>query len=117
MNNSLASVMMIALSIGLGNVACGGSAPPASAADSTVTTSATADRDGDGIADATDKCPDQKEDGQAPDPKDGCPSTATATTSAVGDRDGDGIPDSTDKCPDQKEDGQAPDPKDGCPKT
>jgi hypothetical protein len=59
---------------------CGGSAPPAAApTDTSAATSSAApaapgkDTDGDGIPDATDKCPDKKEDGQAPDPKDGCP--------------------------------------------
>jgi OmpA-OmpF porin, OOP family len=56
------------------------------------------DRDGDGIPDDEDRCPDQ------PGPRElqGCPD---------GDRDGDGVPDSQDRCPDQ------PGPKelDGCP--
>jgi hypothetical protein len=55
-------------------VACGDAPPPAPAAPTTSTTATTAaDADGDGVPDATDKCPDKKEDGQAPDPKDGCP--------------------------------------------
>ena len=71
-------------------VACGGSTPSAAAPDpnaaagaagaaapdpkgSTPAAPSTGDADGDGIPDATDKCPDKKEDGQAPDPKDGCP--------------------------------------------
>jgi OmpA-OmpF porin, OOP family len=66
------------------------------------------DRDGDGIADDLDACPDVK--GVAdPDPKkNGCP--------PVIDRDGDGIPDVDDACPDVK---GVPDPdpkKNGCPK-
>ncbi len=54
------------------------------------------DRDGDGVPDAQDRCPDQ------PGPADleGCP-----------DRDGDGIPDIDDKCPDQPGSPQY----DGCP--
>jgi hypothetical protein len=58
--------------------ACGGSSPPPS--DPSTSTSATPpdakdakDTDGDGVPDAMDKCPDKKEDGQAPDAKDGCP--------------------------------------------
>jgi hypothetical protein len=55
-------------------VACGGAPPPDPAAPTAPTTSAAAgDTDSDGVPDATDKCPDKKEDGQAPDPKDGCP--------------------------------------------
>ncbi len=66
-------------------VACGGSTPPAASPDTSGaaagaaapdpkgSTPGAADADGDGIPDAADKCPDKKEDGQAPDPKDGCP--------------------------------------------
>ncbi len=66
-----------ALSI-LALVACGGSAPPAPASPDTASVAGAAgagDTDGDGIPDGADKCPDKKEDGQAPDPKDGCPKT------------------------------------------
>lgn len=54
------------------------------------------DRDGDGVPDSEDLCPDQ------PGPKeyDGCP-----------DRDGDGVPDNIDKCPDQP----GPVENEGCP--
>lgn len=54
------------------------------------------DRDGDGVPDEEDRCPDQ------PGPKEleGCP-----------DRDGDGVPDIDDKCPDQP----GPAQNDGCP--
>jgi hypothetical protein len=41
----------------------------------TIAHSPAADSDGDGIPDKMDKCPDKKEDGQAPNPKDGCPKT------------------------------------------
>jgi outer membrane protein OmpA-like peptidoglycan-associated protein len=54
------------------------------------------DRDGDGIPDAEDRCPDQP----GPAALDGCP-----------DRDGDEIPDADDKCPDQP----GPAQNDGCP--
>jgi outer membrane protein OmpA-like peptidoglycan-associated protein len=64
------------------------------------------DRDGDGIPDQYDKCPDQPEDKDGIDDGDGCPED---------DYDKDGVPDATDACP--KEPGQpAPDPKrNGCP--
>jgi hypothetical protein len=61
--------------------ACGGAAaatPDANSATQSATSAATgaaADSDGDGIADPDDKCPQQKEDGQPPEPKDGCPKT------------------------------------------
>jgi len=54
------------------------------------------DRDGDGVPDSEDRCPDQP----GPAELDGCP-----------DRDGDGIPDIEDKCPDQP----GPAKNDGCP--
>jgi OOP family OmpA-OmpF porin len=66
-----------------------------------------ADRDGDGYPDSIDACPDVKEDGQKPNPTDGCPAGA--------DRDNDGIPDSEDQCPDDPEDRDGVADKDGCP--
>ncbi len=57
-------------------VACGSNPPPAPAAPDTASAAGAAgagDTDGDGVPDGADKCPDKKEDGQAPDPKDGCP--------------------------------------------
>jgi outer membrane protein OmpA-like peptidoglycan-associated protein len=65
-----------------------------------------ADRDGDGIPDMSDKCPDQPEDKDGIQDADGCPED---------DADHDGIPDAQDACP--LEPGQpSPDPKrNGCP--
>jgi outer membrane protein OmpA-like peptidoglycan-associated protein len=65
------------------------------------------DIDGDGIPDAIDKCPTVPEDGQPPDPNDGCPMPK--------DRDHDGIPDDVDKCPDEPEDRDGFEDEDGCP--
>lgn len=65
------------------------------------------DRDGDGIPDAIDACPDVPEDRQPPDPNDGCPGPK--------DRDKDGIPDDKDKCPDDPEDFDGFEDQDGCP--
>jgi outer membrane protein OmpA-like peptidoglycan-associated protein len=65
------------------------------------------DRDGDGIPDDIDACPDQPEDHLGSEPNDGCPLPP--------DRDGDGIPDQFDKCPDQPEDKDGIDDGDGCP--
>ena len=58
------------------------------------------DRDGDGVPDDNDACPDK------PGPAEylGCP-----------DRDGDGIPDHADRCPDAPEDFDGNDDYDGCP--
>jgi hypothetical protein len=57
--------------------ACGGAAPAVPDANSATSAASGAggDSDGDGIPDSADKCPQQKEDGQPPDPKDGCPKT------------------------------------------
>jgi OOP family OmpA-OmpF porin len=65
------------------------------------------DRDGDGIPDAIDACPDVPEDRQPPEPNDGCPGPK--------DRDKDGIPDDVDKCPDDPEDRDGFEDDDGCP--
>jgi outer membrane protein OmpA-like peptidoglycan-associated protein len=61
-----------------------------------------ADRDGDGVPDAVDACPDQPGPRTADPKTSGCP---------VRDRDKDGVPDPEDACPDQ------PGPRTGDPKT
>jgi len=66
----------------------------------------TGDRDGDGIADDVDKCPDDPEDFDDFDDKDGCPDP---------DNDDDGIPDVSDKCPNVPENFNKFRDKDGCP--
>ncbi len=91
------------------------------------------DRDGDGILDDVDQCPDEKEDFDGFEDEDGCPDPDNdkdgvpdyrdrcpnvpgpvenqGCPKPEGDRDGDGTPDSKDKCPD------VPGPKSnfGCP--
>jgi outer membrane protein OmpA-like peptidoglycan-associated protein/opacity protein-like surface antigen len=64
------------------------------------------DRDGDGIPDSRDKCPDQPEDKDMFQDEDGCPDP---------DNDGDGIPDAIDKCPLDPEDKDGFQDQDGCP--
>ena len=64
------------------------------------------DDDGDGILDADDKCPKEKEDGAPPEPKDGCPNA---------DADGDNIPVPQDKCPNEAETVNEFEDEDGCP--
>ncbi|MGZ3475399.1 MAG: thrombospondin type 3 repeat-containing protein [Polyangiales bacterium] len=64
------------------------------------------DRDGDGIPDRDDKCPDVKEDKDGFEDTDGCPDP---------DNDKDGIPDNLDKCPSQAEDIDGFQDDDGCP--
>ena len=64
------------------------------------------DRDGDGIADDVDQCPDAAETANGIDDGDGCPET---------DIDRDGIVGSADKCPSDPEDKDGYEDDDGCP--
>ncbi|MEM1026059.1 MAG: OmpA family protein [Myxococcota bacterium] len=64
------------------------------------------DRDGDGILDRDDACPDEPEDFDGFEDEDGCPDF---------DRDRDGIPDDLDACPDDPEDLDGFQDEDGCP--
>jgi outer membrane protein OmpA-like peptidoglycan-associated protein len=66
----------------------------------------TGDRDGDGIPDDVDKCPDQPEDKDGFEDEDGCPDP---------DNDHDGIPDDKDACPNVAEDKDGWQDDDGCP--
>jgi hypothetical protein len=84
---------------------------------STISVSVVADRDGDGVADEADTCPDQpgldisggcpdRDVDGTPDSADACPDTAGlpeadgCAAAGEGDRDGDGSPDAADVCPD-----------------
>jgi outer membrane protein OmpA-like peptidoglycan-associated protein len=67
-----------------------------------------ADRDGDGVSDSDDKCPDDPEDVDGFQDDDGCPDP---------DNDGDGILDADDKCPKKAEDADGFEDGDGCPDT
>jgi outer membrane protein OmpA-like peptidoglycan-associated protein len=64
------------------------------------------DRDGDGIKDWADKCPDNPEDMDGFQDSDGCPEL---------DNDNDGIPDLDDDCPLVPEDADGDEDEDGCP--
>jgi len=64
------------------------------------------DRDGDGVPDSDDQCPDDPEDRDAFQDTDGCPDP---------DNDADGIPDTDDKCPNEPEDVDGSQDDDGCP--
>jgi outer membrane protein OmpA-like peptidoglycan-associated protein len=66
------------------------------------------DRDGDGIPDSVDKCPDRPEDMDGFEDDDGCPDI---------DNDGDGVLDIADKCPTQPETMNGYEDDDGCPDT
>lgn len=58
-----------------------------------------ADRDGDGIADGSDSCPDEAETKNGFKDDDGCKDEAPVVAPVVVDGDGDGVPDASDKCP------------------
>jgi outer membrane protein OmpA-like peptidoglycan-associated protein len=64
------------------------------------------DRDGDGIPDDRDQCPQEAEDHDGWKDDDGCPDP---------DNDGDGIPDAKDACPNEPEDRDGFQDNDGCP--
>jgi len=64
------------------------------------------DRDGDGIPDSVDRCPDAPEDFDGFEDQDGCPDL---------DNDHDGIPDAADRCPNEPEDFDGFEDSDGCP--
>ncbi|MBI4508606.1 MAG: OmpA family protein [Deltaproteobacteria bacterium] len=64
------------------------------------------DRDGDGIKDDVDKCPDDPEDFDDFEDTDGCPEP---------DNDRDGILDGDDSCPNEPEDKDGQEDEDGCP--
>ncbi len=64
------------------------------------------DRDGDGIKDDVDQCPDDPEDFDDFEDEDGCPDL---------DNDKDGIPDVDDQCPNEPEDKDGIEDEDGCP--
>lgn len=64
------------------------------------------DRDGDHIADADDRCPEQAEDVDSFEDQDGCPDK---------DNDNDGVPDDTDLCRDVPDDSKGILGEDGCP--
>jgi outer membrane protein OmpA-like peptidoglycan-associated protein len=67
---------------------------------------AVGDRDGDGIKDDVDKCPNDAEDKDGFEDQDGCPDP---------DNDQDGILDASDKCPNDAEDKDGFEDEDGCP--
>ncbi len=64
------------------------------------------DRDGDGLLDNVDQCPDEPEDRDQFQDEDGCPDP---------DNDQDGIPDTSDQCPMEPEDRDGFEDENGCP--
>jgi outer membrane protein OmpA-like peptidoglycan-associated protein len=81
-------------------------APTEQAPATTVEVVKLADRDGDGIPDNLDKCPDDPEDKDGFEDDDGCPDL---------DNDKDGIPDASDACPNEPETVNGFQDEDGCP--
>jgi outer membrane protein OmpA-like peptidoglycan-associated protein len=81
-------------------------APSATLAEPVVAKAKASDRDGDGIPDDLDKCPDQPEDKDGFEDQDGCPDP---------DNDKDGILDKDDACPNEPETVNGFEDEDGCP--
>jgi outer membrane protein OmpA-like peptidoglycan-associated protein len=78
----------------------------AAAPASPTTASTPSDRDGDGIPDSVDRCPNEPEDFDGFEDQDGCPDP---------DNDHDGILDAADRCPNDPEDFDGFEDSDGCP--
>jgi outer membrane protein OmpA-like peptidoglycan-associated protein len=102
----LARNSFLSLGVGRGLVADKGANPGFRAMIGIVFEPNIGDRDGDGIKDDVDKCPDDPEDFDGFEDEDGCPDP---------DNDRDGIPDELDKCPDIPEDKNGIEDEDGCP--
>jgi OmpA-OmpF porin, OOP family len=102
----LARNSFLTLGAGRGLIADQGANPAVRAFIAIVFEPSVGDRDGDGIKDDLDKCPDAPEDFDGFQDEDGCPDP---------DNDGDKIPDVDDKCPDIPEDFNGVQDEDGCP--
>jgi OmpA-OmpF porin, OOP family len=86
------------------------------AVDVAVTKAEPLDKDGDGVDDASDACPDVPGVASADAEKNGCPAKAVvAAPLAPADGDGDGIADAEDACPDKLGDRSDDPKKNGCP--
>jgi outer membrane protein OmpA-like peptidoglycan-associated protein len=102
----LARNSFLSLGAGRGLVPAKGANPDARAFIGIVFEPSLGDRDGDGIKDDIDKCPDNPEDFDRFEDEDGCPEP---------DNDRDGILDEDDKCPEIPEDKDNFQDEDGCP--
>ena len=102
----LARNSFLSLGVGRGLVADKGANPGFRAMIGIVFEPNIGDRDGDGIKDDVDKCPDEPEDKDGFQDEDGCPDP---------DNDNDGIPDNVDLCPNDPEDKDGFEDEDGCP--
>jgi len=92
--------------LGLVAILIGCTAPPPVAIAPIAPRPPESDRDGDGIPDGRDRCPDEPEDCDGFADEDGCPDL---------DNDGDRIPDTCDVCPDKPEVFNGWGDRDGCP--
>jgi outer membrane protein OmpA-like peptidoglycan-associated protein len=106
LHNSLAPQDARVLMLGVELAVLDTHRPPAVLAAAPALPQAPSDRDGDGLADASDACPDQAEDKDGFQDDDGCPER---------DNDQDKIPDADDKCPNDPEDYDGFEDMDGCP--
>ena len=133
----LAKNSFLSIGAGRGLLANRGANPDFRAFISIVFEPSIGDRDGDGLKDDVDKCPDAPEDFDGFEDEDGCPDPDNdrdgipdvddkcpnvpgpppdgCPVTSVTDRDGDGIPDKLDKCPDDPEDFDGFEDADGCP--
>ena len=138
----LARNSFLSLGGGRGIMAGKGGSPDARAFIGIVFEPNIGDRDGDGLKDDVDKCPDDPEDFDGFEDEDGCPDPDNdrdgildeddecplipedkdgfqdedgCPEGNVNDRDGDGILDNVDKCPDDPEDFDQFEDEDGCP--
>jgi OmpA-OmpF porin, OOP family len=102
----LARNSFLTLGAGRGLVAGQGGNPDLRAFIGIVFEPSVGDRDGDGIKDDVDRCPDEPEDRDGFQDADGCPDP---------DNDGDGILDIDDLCPNEPEDKDGFEDADGCP--
>jgi OmpA-OmpF porin, OOP family len=102
----LARNSFLSLGVGRGLQASKGANPDARAMIGIVFEPNIGDRDGDGLKDDVDKCPDDPEDFDRFEDEDGCPEP---------DNDRDGILDEDDKCPNIPEDKDGFQDEDGCP--
>ena len=102
----LARNSFLSLGAGRGLMPAKGANPDARAFIGIVFEPSLGDRDGDGLKDDVDRCPDEPEDRDRFEDEDGCPEP---------DNDRDGIVDELDKCPDVPEDRDDFQDEDGCP--
>ena len=98
-------------------VGAGGGGPPVATPAPLQPSAPPSDRDGDGVPDAEDACPDAAGVRSANPAKDGCPPPPAdrAPDPPPADRDGDGIPDAADACPDVAGPPSDDPAKNGCP--